>query len=111
VAGLPALVGSGPLTTGSAGSLVLSNARPSAMALLFAANDSTPIPFEGGTLCAFPIVADIPFTTNAGGGIRIAWTSWNAGLSGTTLVLQYGVLDPAAVFGVALSNAVQADVP
>jgi len=39
------------------------------------------------------------------------WTSWPSGLSGLSLFLQSALPDVAAVKGVALSNALRADVP
>ena len=109
--GQPVLDGIGPLTPGSSGGLVLTNANPSAPAILFVSGPGTPVPFKGGTLCAFPIVSHVPLSTGVFGAVSLPWTSWAAGLSGATLVFQCGIQDPAAPLGVSLSNAMQADVP
>lgn len=70
-----------------------------------------PVPFKGGTPCAFPIVTRLPLTTRIVGTSLARWTSWTPGLPGDTLVFRHGVQDPAAPHGVSLSNAMQADVP
>jgi hypothetical protein len=111
VTGDPLLVGTGTLQTGSAGALTLSNAAPSATALLFISASSSPIPFKGGTLCAFPTVALLTLATNGSGGITLPWASWPSGLSGLSLWFQYGIADGAAIHGVSLSNAERGDVP
>lgn len=111
VNGLPSLVGSGTLLTGSAGSLNLTNAAPSAACLMFVSLSSSPVPFKGGSLCAFPFVATLPLATNGSGALLLPWASWPSGLSGVSLFFQYGISDAAAVAGVSLSNCVQGDVP
>ncbi|MGQ0551644.1 MAG: FG-GAP repeat domain-containing protein [Planctomycetota bacterium] len=111
VSGNPLLVGTGALTTGSAGTLSLSNAAPSALTYLFISLSSTPVPFKGGTLATVPLVYSIPIFTSAGGSIPLGWASWPAGLSGLDLFFQYAIQDGAAVAGVALSNALKADIP
>jgi hypothetical protein len=45
------------------------------------------------------------------GDILLPWTAWPSGLSGVSLYFQYAIQDVAAVKGVALSNALGADVP
>jgi hypothetical protein len=111
VSGNPSLVGTGPLSTGSAGSLDLTNAAPSAICVLFVSLVSSPAPFKGGTLCAFPAVATLPFFTDPSGALPLAWTDWPSGLSGLSLFFQYLIADGAAVAGVALSNCEEGDVP
>jgi hypothetical protein len=111
VSGNPSLVGSGSLLTGSAGSLVLTNAAPSAAAMLFVSLSSSPVAFKGGTLCAFPFVATLPLATNGAGALSLPWASWPSGLSGASLHFQYGISDTVAVANVSLSNAVRGDVP
>jgi hypothetical protein len=110
-AGLPSLAGAGPLATGSAGSLALTAAAPSAPALLFVALASTPTPFKCGTLVPLPPSASLFLATSAAGSAVLAWTAWPAGLSGLSLHLQYAIHDAGAVCGVALSNALRADLP
>jgi hypothetical protein len=111
VSGDPALVGTGPLTTGSAGSLALTNAAPSAACLLFISLSSSPVPFKGGTLCANPFLATLPLATNGAGGLTLPWASWPSGLSGATIFFQYAIADGAAIHGASLSNCEEGDVP
>jgi len=111
VSGIPALVGSGPLTTGSAGSLALTSAAPSAICALFISLSSTPAPFACGTLVPVPIVFQLNLFTNGSGNLNLNWPSWPAGLSGASVYFQYAIADGAAVCGVSISNAVRGDVP
>ena len=111
VAGVPSLVGSGPLTVGSSGSLTLSSAAPSAICALFVSVASTPSPFKCGTLVPVPVAIQLTLVTNAGGSLPLAWGSWPSGLSGASLWFQYAIADGAAACGTSLSNAVRADVP
>jgi hypothetical protein len=111
VSGSPLLVGNGSLLTGSSGSIDLSNAAPSAPALLFISLSSSPVPFKGGQLCAFPFVLTVAAATNGSGDLVLGWPSWPAGLSGQSLFFQYGISDGAAVANIALSNCLQGDVP
>jgi len=113
VHGQPLLAGDGPLTAGSAGSLTLSNAAgPGALAVLFVALASTPAPFKGGTLVPVPPLLQISLATAGNpGSIVVPWASWPSGLSGVELYFQFGIADVAAPAGLALSNAVRADLP
>ena len=111
VSGIPQVVGTGPLTTASAGSLTLTSAAPSAMSSLFIALASTPTPFKCGTLVPVPIAFQFVLFTNGSGGISLPWASWPAGLSGQSVYFQYAIADGAAICGVSLSNAVRGDVP
>lgn len=109
--GPPSLVGTGELVPGSAGSLTLSASAQSAPALLFLSAASTPAPFKGGTLVPVPELLAVPVGTGPIGIVLLPWPSWPSGLSGVSLWFQYAVQDAAAVKGVALSNALRADVP
>ncbi len=105
-AGLPVLVGAGTLVPGFDLSVSLSSAAPSASALLLVAFGSTPVPFKGGTLAAFPFALALSLGTDAGGGFAVPFV-WPEGIpAGTELVLQTAIADPGASKGVALSNAV-----
>ena len=105
--GIPQLVGTGTLAGGSAGGLTLTGARPASAALLFVSLTSSPVPFKGGTLVAFPPVVQLPLATDAAGGLAIPWV-WPAGVpAGTALHFQCAVQDPLAGSGVALSNALK----
>ena len=111
VSGPPLLVGSGPLTTGSAGSLALTNAAPSAACMLFVSLSSTPVGFKGGTLCAFPFVTSLPLATNGAGALTLPWASWPSGLSGASLYFQYAISDAAGPAGYAASNGLTCLTP
>jgi hypothetical protein len=111
VAGVPTLVGTGPLTAGSAGSLTLSNAAPSSVCALFVSLSSAPAPFKCGTLVPVPVALQLTLATNGSGALPLAWGSWPNGLSGASLYFQSAIADGAAACGTALSNALRADVP
>ena len=111
VSGAPLLVGTGALTPGSAGTLVLSNAAPSAYSVLFISLVGTPTPFKCGTLVPLPVALQLPLFTNGAGRIALGWASWPGVLSGLDLYIQYAIQDAGAACGVALSEALRADVP
>lgn len=111
ISGIPSLIGSGTLEAGTSGSLVLTTAKPSAPAALFISAGSTPAPFKCGTLVPVPVLSQFFLATNAAGSVPLAWTSWPGGLSGVSLFFQFAIQDAAASCGVALSDALRADVP
>lgn len=111
VSGVPSLVGTGTLVAGSPGSLVLTSAKPASPALLFVALSSTPLAFKGGTLVAYPFSLTLALATDGAGGISLPFT-WPSGVpSATSIYFQFGVQDPAAIMGVALSRALKATTP
>ena len=110
-AGAPHLAGTGPLTTGSAGTLPLTNAASSALASLLVSLTGTPTPFKGGVLVPIPILLALSLNTSPAGSIPLGWSAWPAGLSGFSLYFQYAIQDAGAPNGLALSNALRADVP
>jgi hypothetical protein len=111
VSGNPSLAGTGTLLTGSSGSLVLSNAAPTAACEMFVSLSSSPVPFKGGSLCAFPFTLTLPLVTDGSGGVTLPWASWPSGLSGLSVYFQYGISDAAAIHNVSLSNTERGDVP
>jgi hypothetical protein len=111
VSGAPLLEGSGSMEDGSQNVLDLSNAAPSAVAILFAAPSSLPTPFKGGIVLPDPIYPPTYGMTDAAGKIRFRFIL-PAGLpSGSQAWLQWGIKDAAAVKGVSLSNAVMGVTP
>jgi hypothetical protein len=110
-AGLPSLAGAGTLAVGSAGSLALTAAAPSTPAALFLSLASTPAPFKCGTLVPVPALSTLFLATSPTGSVVLPWAAWPAGLSGLSLHLQYAIQDAGAACGVALSNALRADLP
>ena len=111
IAGVPSLVGAGPLSAGSPGTLVLTGAAPASLAVLFTSLSSNPANFKCGTLVPVPVMLQVPLITNGAGSIPLGWPSWPAALGGNSLYLQYAISDASAVCGVSISNALRADVP
>jgi trimeric autotransporter adhesin len=111
VSGAPALAGSGDLTTGSAGMVALSSAAPLAPSLLVISTIGAPAPFQCGTLVPVPVQAIVAQLTSPTGEASASWSAWPAGLSGTSFHVQWVIDDAGATCGVALSNALRADVP
>lgn len=111
VAGPPQLAGAGPLTAGSANSIELSSAAPSALAGLFVALASAPIPFKGGTLLPNPFFSPMLLTTSPAGTLPLPFVMPVGVPPGTELWLHWAIQDATAVHGVALSNAVLGVVP
>ncbi|MFT7464398.1 MAG: sulfatase activating formylglycine-generating enzyme [Pseudohongiellaceae bacterium] len=111
VSGAPLLVGTGTLAGGSANTVELSNGAPVALAGLFLALSSTPVPFKGGTLKPVPFLPPVFVNTSAAGGISLPFVM-TAGLPvGTELWVQWGIQDSAAINSVALSNAIKGVTP
>ncbi len=109
-AGLPKLTASGMLAAGSAYSIDLSSARPSAPAWLVLGTSTANLPTAGGLLVPTPSVI-LPMATSAAGTIDVDGTT-PAGLPpGTTIIAQYWILDRAGVAGYAASNAETATSP
>jgi len=107
----PGLAGAGKLLAGTPGQLVLVDAPPLAPAALFFAPTSAPAPFKGGTLVPFPPTLTSLLVVPPGGQVTIAWPAWPPLASGSTLWFQGAAQDAGAPAGVALSNALKAEVP
>jgi len=114
VAGVPHLSGTGSLLGGQALTLSLTSAAPNATVLLFLALGSSPVPFKGGQLAAFPWLAGFPIALVSGpGGTLTLPAVLPAGANGLGVQLHFqeAVADAAAVQGVALSNLLRGAVP
>jgi poly(beta-D-mannuronate) lyase len=111
VFGEPLLMGSGSLCAGGLASLDLAYAAPSALSALFLALSAAPVPFKGGTLMPFPFFEPLLTTSDTSGAIVLPFTLPAGVPGGTQLWVQWAILDPAAVAGVALSNAVKGVTP
>jgi hypothetical protein len=111
VAGTPKLAGTGTLAAGSGNTVTLARAKASAAAGLFVGLAAGAIPFKGGTLVPFPFLTPIVLATSASGTIAIPFTMPAGVPPATGLWLQCAIQDPAAVEGVALSNALAGVTP
>ena len=111
VNGVPNLMGSGTLVVGTSARLELTSARASSLAVLLLALGSTPVPFHGGTVVPWPVGTSMTLVTDPAGALQLLWPAIPIGFSGNTIYWQFGILDPAAVGGAALSNALRCDVP
>ena len=107
----PLLLGDGSLAASSPGSIALTKAKPSAPAHLIVGLLALSAPFKGGTMVPQPQLL-IPLSTDSSGSRALSWLHWPAALpSGTELLLQYWIVDPAGPAGFSASNALQASVP
>ena len=109
--GPPTLVGAGPLAAGTTVDIDLTQAPPSAPALLFVSFASTPLPFFGGTVHPLPVATEFLFACDATGSLLLGGP-WPAGVpGGTEIWFQYLVADPSVPAQITLSNAVKATTP
>lgn len=109
--GDPFLWAEGPLAPGAVNLLQLENANPSSLCILFVGlSPSTPVPFKGGTLVAFPFLIQLSLFTSPTGMVPLPF-AMPPGLSGAGLVFQYAIQDSGASNGVAFSNGAQGMVP
>jgi len=111
VVGDPLLAGTGTLAAESGNSALLTNAAPSAMAGLFLALGSVPVPFKGGTLKPFPFLPPVFVPTSPSGTISLPFVMPLGVPSETQLWVQWGIQDATAIAGIALSNAIVGVTP
>ena len=111
VTGTPALVGAGPLVSGTSVSLSLSNASPLASSWLVIGFSELNAPLKGGVLVPSPDVLFAGLPVNGGGSLSLA-SSWPPGIpSGSLTAWQFWIPDAAGPLGFAASNAVRAVTP
>jgi hypothetical protein len=109
--GDPQLAATGSLQVGDLMTLDLSSALPGATAGLFFGLSPVALPFKGGTLQVSPLIPPLIVNTSPAGSVPLGFP-WPVALpSGTEITFQYGILDPGAPVGVALSNAVLGTMP
>lgn len=109
--GDPNLVGTGSLEPGSTGSINLTNAASNSPALLLISTGPvTAVPFLCTTLKVVPIALHLSLNTDPSGAIPLSFT-WPATPAGTTLYVQYVILDPTSPCGVTASNAICGAAP
>jgi len=110
-AGPPRLTMAGTLLPGSLARLYLTQAAPSAFTLLLGSYSSTPTRFVGGTLHAWPAVAQVFVFTNAQGELH-ASAVFSGAPSGSQLWFQAAITDAQVpIYGAALSNGIVGLVP
>ncbi|MHC5212634.1 MAG: DUF7948 domain-containing protein [Planctomycetota bacterium] len=108
----PRLVGAGSLEVGSAGTLSLTDARPSSSAFLFAGFQEGSVPFKGGILVPFPTAITLVLFTSPAGTLPLGWLAWPPGIpSGFSLYFQIWVSDPGGVAGSSASNGIRGTQP
>ncbi len=110
VNGDPALAGTGTFAGGSANSLDVSNAAPSALAAMFVGFTDSPAPFKGGTLVPAPALT-ITLGTDGAGALSLPFVMPGGVPAGAQLWIQTALQDAAAVNGVALTNAILGVTP
>ncbi len=89
----------------------LCDANANSLAVFFASLTSSPTLFKGGLLYTVPIVLEVNLNTGLNGQVWFQ-SVWPAGIpSATNVWFQFGVADPAATGGAALSNAVKLTTP
>jgi len=108
-AGSPLLIAAGDLVAGGCVSLTLIGAPPGAPAVLFGAAEPNAAPFMGGVLLPYPPALVVPLVADS--PLVLATTLVGGLPPGAALVLQVAVSDAGAVEGVALSNALQVQLP
>lgn len=112
-AGIPVLSGTGSLAVGTPGSIDLTNAKPSAAALLTASltpTVATIVPF-GTFAYALPPVIVVPVSTSASGTVTVSFVVPSAASSYAAAFLQGFVADSSASGGVAISNLLRIEIP
>ncbi|MCB9898893.1 MAG: SBBP repeat-containing protein [Planctomycetes bacterium] len=107
----PVLSSEAALQPGSAGSIDLAGARPSSLAFFALGLDEIDAPFKFGTFVPEPLVL-APAVTDPQGSVSIPFASWSAGIpAGSTLCMQWWIVDPDGPFGYAASNGLLAVTP
>ena len=109
--GTPLLTGTGTWEAGGAITIDLTSARPSSTAGLFVGLTNNPTSAFGGFLVPVPFFGPFLLATNGAGNLSIPAITPKDIPCGLDIFLQYGIDDPAAVGGVALSNAMQVTTP
>ncbi len=110
--GEPILWGSGSAPGAGAGSINLDNARTSAVALMLVSLSESATPAFGGTLKpTVPWNVEVVLNTGATGEVNLPYGVLSPLPSGTEIVVQTLIADPAHFTGVAMSTALKATVP
>jgi hypothetical protein len=111
VAGFPVLTGTGTLASNCPASLMLTNAPPNELCLIWIALNPTPFMAIDGTVWAFPYINQLLFVTN-GAGMFGAGTLWPKGIpDGTDVYFQFFMQDLTTRHGITMSNGLLATTP
>jgi hypothetical protein len=100
----PDLCAYGVLSSGNSFVLLLREALPLSPSVLFVNLAANPTPFKGGMLVPVPVLLQLDLFTNSD-GLWVLQVPSGTGTIAVDVVLQGAVLDPGAVAGVSLSNA------
>jgi hypothetical protein len=107
ITGTPAMIGTGPLTGGSANSVRLLNGRGGATANLVYGLSNLSVPFKGGTMVPFPDFIVVGLAINTPGELTLPFI-WPVGVpAGVPIYGQFWVQDVDAKNGLAASNGLQ----
>jgi hypothetical protein len=111
--GTPRLASNSNLTPGLQASLRVEDGRPFGPALLAGSLSSSPLPLYGGTLYpSLPFAAELVAQLNAVGDHVFLIQPWPPNFPGGLHVyFQAGIVDPEALPGVALTNALDGLTP
>jgi len=109
--GLPQLSGKGSLLADSSFVLIVSNGRPLASATLVLGLSREDAPFKGGVLVPAPDILSQQIILDAQGSLAFVDSLPTQVTSGTQVIYQVWINDPAAVQGLAASNALEATAP
>jgi hypothetical protein len=111
IAGPPHLIGTGTLVGGTLASIRLTEAPPSAPMVEWISLAPTPFQAIGGTVHAFPFVAQRFFFADIDGDF-FASTTWTPGIPpGTNVWFQFVLEDLSVIHGITLSNGLLATTP
>ena len=109
--GLPSLTGQGSLVGGSLVKLQLDAARPKSPVAIVIGLTTLYAPFKGGVMVPDADLLVSGLLTTPVGSLSLAAT-WPAGLpSGFSFYTQIWIVDPAAIKGLAASNAISGTTP
>ena len=108
--GVPQLIGTGGLSSGSTLTWSLTGARASAPAWFVLGLSQIQLPFKGGTLVPAPDIL-IPAATNSSGAATLVVTLPVPLPAGQEISVQVFLRDPAGPRGWAASNAIAATAP
>ncbi len=105
------LLGTGSLSGGTSGALLLGGAEAFAPISVLVSIASTPTPFKGGTLHPVPVSFQVDLLTDGEGAVTLPF-DWPVGLpAGVSVWFQAALHDTGAVQDVGLSNALRGTTP